>query len=110
MTPNMPLHLTPPLFPPVARAGAGERQREHAAEDGQASNQRIALSELKDKTPAWAEKETLIPAAQIVRVTRLMAKAAPNHSPFFRVDESGLLPGLRAMLHLAADYTGSGVA
>ena len=24
--------------------------------------------ELKDKTPAWAEKETLIPAAQIERV------------------------------------------
>jgi anaerobic selenocysteine-containing dehydrogenase len=34
--------------------------------------------ELKDKTPAWAEKETLIPAAQIVRVSRLMAKAAPK--------------------------------
>ncbi len=33
-----------------------------------------------------------------------------NHSPRFRVDESGLLPGLRAMLHLAADYTGSGAA
>jgi anaerobic selenocysteine-containing dehydrogenase len=34
--------------------------------------------ELKDKTPAWAEKETLIPAAQIVRVSKLMAKAAPK--------------------------------
>jgi len=33
-----------------------------------------------------------------------------NHSPRFRVDEAGLLPGLRAMLHLTADYTGSGVA
>ncbi|MBI0534234.1 amidohydrolase [Roseomonas sp. KE2513] len=33
-----------------------------------------------------------------------------NHSPRFRVDESGLLPGLRAMLHMVADYTGSGVA
>jgi amidohydrolase len=33
-----------------------------------------------------------------------------NHSPRFRVDEAGLLPGLRAMLHLAADYTGSGTA
>jgi amidohydrolase len=33
-----------------------------------------------------------------------------NHSPRFRVDEAGLLPGLRAMLHLVADYTGSGAA
>lgn len=33
--------------------------------------------ELKDKTPAWAEKETLIPASQIVGVARAMGKAAP---------------------------------
>ncbi len=30
---------------------------------------------LKDSTPAWAEKETLIPADQIVRVARAMGKA-----------------------------------
>ncbi len=34
--------------------------------------------ELKDRTPAWAEKETGIPAAQIVRVARAMGKAAPK--------------------------------
>ncbi len=34
--------------------------------------------ELKDSSPAWAEKETLIPAAQIVRVARAMGKAAPK--------------------------------
>jgi anaerobic selenocysteine-containing dehydrogenase len=34
--------------------------------------------ELKDRTPAWAEKETLIPAAQIVRVARTMGRAAPK--------------------------------
>ncbi len=34
--------------------------------------------EVKDATPAWAEKETLIPAAQIVRVARTMGKAAPR--------------------------------
>ena len=34
--------------------------------------------ELKDKTPAWAEKETLIPAAQTIRVARAMGKAAPK--------------------------------
>jgi amidohydrolase len=38
------------------------------------------------------------------------ARAAPNHSPRFMVDEAGLLVGLRAMLHLVADATGSGVA
>ncbi len=34
--------------------------------------------ELKDCTPAWGEKETLIPAEQIVRVARAMGKAAPK--------------------------------
>ena len=34
--------------------------------------------------------------------------AAPNHSPMWKVDESGLLPGVRSLLHLVADYTGSG--
>ena len=34
--------------------------------------------ELKDRSPTWAEKETLIPAAQIVRVARAMGKAAPK--------------------------------
>ncbi len=34
--------------------------------------------ELKDRTPQWAEKETLIPADQIVRVARAMGKAAPK--------------------------------
>jgi len=36
--------------------------------------------------------------------------APTNHSPRFRVDEAGMLPGLRAMLHLVADHSGSGVA
>ena len=31
-------------------------------------------------------------------------KAAPNHSPRFAVDESGLLLGVRALAHLACDY------
>ena len=30
--------------------------------------------------------------------------AAPNHSPLFRVDESGLLLGVRVMAHLACDW------
>jgi anaerobic selenocysteine-containing dehydrogenase len=34
--------------------------------------------ELKDHTPAWGEKESLIPAEQIVRVARAMGKAAPK--------------------------------
>jgi amidohydrolase len=36
-------------------------------------------------------------------------EAAPNHSPRFQVDEAGLITGLRATLHVVADYTGSGV-
>lgn len=34
--------------------------------------------ELKDKTPDWAERETLIPAAQTIRVARAIGKAAPK--------------------------------
>jgi anaerobic selenocysteine-containing dehydrogenase len=34
--------------------------------------------ELKDRTPEWAEKETLIPAEQIVRVAKAMGAAAPK--------------------------------
>ncbi|MDP1647084.1 MAG: molybdopterin-dependent oxidoreductase [Rubrivivax sp.] len=34
--------------------------------------------ELKSQTPAWGERESLIPAAQIVRVARAMGKAAPK--------------------------------
>jgi anaerobic selenocysteine-containing dehydrogenase len=34
--------------------------------------------ELKDKTPAWGEKESLIPKEQIIRVARIMGKAAPK--------------------------------
>jgi anaerobic selenocysteine-containing dehydrogenase len=34
--------------------------------------------ELKDRTPAFGEQESLIPAAQIVRVARAMGKAAPK--------------------------------
>jgi amidohydrolase len=33
-----------------------------------------------------------------------VGKAAQNHSPFFVVDESALLTGVRAMAHLAGDY------
>ena len=37
-----------------------------------------------------------------------VTRAAPNHSPLWKVDEAGTLPGLRSLLHLVADYTGSG--
>jgi amidohydrolase len=38
-----------------------------------------------------------------------LARNPPNHSPRFLVEESGLLTGLRATLHLVADFTGSAV-
>jgi amidohydrolase len=31
-------------------------------------------------------------------------KAAPNHSPRFRVDETALVLGVRSLAHLACDY------
>jgi anaerobic selenocysteine-containing dehydrogenase len=34
--------------------------------------------ELKDRSAGWAEEQTLIPAAQIVRVARAMGRAAPK--------------------------------
>jgi amidohydrolase len=33
-----------------------------------------------------------------------LAKAAPNHSPRFFVDEGCLLPGVRALAQLACDF------
>jgi amidohydrolase len=33
-------------------------------------------------------------------------RAAPNHSPRFYVDESGLLLGVRSLARLAVDYLG----
>ena len=37
-----------------------------------------------------------------------MGKAAQNHSPWFAVDETALITGVRAMAHLAADYLAAG--
>jgi amidohydrolase len=36
------------------------------------------------------------------------AHAPVNHSPLFKVDEAGLVTGLRSLLHVVADYTNSG--
>lgn len=36
------------------------------------------------------------------------SKAPANHSPLFRVDEAGLLPGVRLLAHLVADYQAGG--
>jgi amidohydrolase len=37
-----------------------------------------------------------------------MNQAAPNHSPRFYVDESGLLPGARSLAALAVDFLHGG--
>jgi len=39
-----------------------------------------------------------------------LAIAAANHSPLFYIDESGLLTGLRATLHVAVDYLERGAS
>lgn len=56
--------------------------------------------ELKDKTPEWAEKRTLIPKDQIVRVATEMGKAAPNVIVW-------LGPG--ASMHIRGGYTAMAV-
>lgn len=39
------------------------------------------------------------------------AEAAPNHSPYFQVDEEAFVPGVRAMVQLALDFlSGNGAA
>jgi len=35
-------------------------------------------------------------------------KAAPNHSPRFRIDEAGMLVGLRSLVHVSFDYLSGG--
>src|SRR5262245_40013424 len=37
-----------------------------------------------------------------------LLKAPPNHSPRFRIDEAGLLTGLRALVHVTFDYMSGG--
>lgn len=56
--------------------------------------------ELKDKTPAWGEKETLIPKDQIVRVARIMGKAAPKTAVWM---------GPGAAMHPRGTYSAMGV-
>jgi anaerobic selenocysteine-containing dehydrogenase len=56
--------------------------------------------ELKDKTPAWGEKESLIPKDQIVRVARIMGKAAPKTAVWM---------GPGAAMHPRGTYSAMGV-
>jgi len=56
--------------------------------------------ELKDKTPAWGEKETLIPKAQIIRAARIMGKAAPKTAVWM---------GPGAAMHPRGTYSAMGV-
>ncbi|HJO57526.1 MAG TPA: molybdopterin-dependent oxidoreductase, partial [Nitrospinaceae bacterium] len=56
--------------------------------------------ELKDKTPAWAAKITLLPEEQILRVARGMGKAAPRVVVW-------LGPG--AAMHVRGSYSAMGI-
>jgi hypothetical protein len=72
----------------------------------------VRIGGLSGSNPDASECEgksgTLIAVAGITPPDQDIARAAPNHSPLWRVDEAGMLPGLRSLLHLVADYTGSG--
>ncbi len=91
--------LTERMLPSLARAAGEGRlrlsQRSMAAED---------FSYFAREVPGLFFWVGITPPGDDLRAT------PPNHSPRFRVDESGLLPGLRGTLHLVADFTGSGHA
>src|SRR5580658_2764622 len=88
--------LTDRMLPSLARAAGDGRlrltQRSMAAED---------FSYFAREAPGLFFWVGVTPPGEDPRA------AAPNHSPRFRVDETGLLPGLRGTLHLVADFTAS---
>ena len=85
--------LTEKMIPTLKRIGgdAGSRpqQRVMVAED---------FSYFQEKVPGMFYFVGVTPKDQD------MAAAAPNHSPRFHIDESGLLPGARSIAALALDF------
>jgi amidohydrolase len=83
-----------------------------------ASLQRVAGSDKVLETAARTTSEDFSYYAQQVPgfffwvginpPTTLASLAAPNHSPRFQIDEAGLPLALRALLHTAFDYLGTG--
>ena len=106
---------TAPSRPPrgtsaAAMVPAAQAPRAHVLVVAGASGEPAYAAAFHQAATAIAEAARTrlgVAAADVEYLGEDPARAAPNHSPFFRVDESGLLPGLRAMLHLTADYTGS---
>ena len=88
--------LTARMVPSLARVVGGERVRVMpplmAADD---------IAYFAQATPTLFFWVGITPPDQDI------AHAAPNHSPLWKVDEAGMLPGLRSLLHLVADFTGS---
>jgi len=85
--------LTEKMIPTLKRiagdGGSRQQQRVMVAED---------FSYFQEKIPGMFYFVGVTPKDQD------MAAAAPNHSPRFHIDESGLLPGARSLAALAVDF------
>ena len=85
--------LTEKMIPTLKRiagdGGSRQQQRVMVAED---------FSYFQERIPGMFYFVGVTPKDQD------MAAAAPNHSPRFHIDESGLLPGARSLAALAVDF------
>lgn len=85
--------LTEKMLPTLKRIGG---------EGGSRMNQRVMIAEdfsyFQQQVPGMFYFVGITPKDQD------MAKAAPNHSPRFYIDESGLLQGARSLAALAVDF------
>lgn len=82
-------------------------QRMRPTLEALAGKENVFESQLVLGTEDFANFAMLVPGMYVhIGVTSLkrdVAKAAPNHSPHFRVDEEAFLPGIQAMVQLAVD-------
>ena len=88
--------LTEKMIPTLKRIGG---------DDGSRPQQRVMVAEdfsyFQEKVPGLFYFVGVTPKDQD------MAAAAPNHSPRFHIDESGLLQGARSLAALAVDFLSS---
>ena len=85
--------LTEKMLPTLKRIGG---------EGGSKMNQRVMVAE--DFSYFQQQVPGMFYFVGITAKDQDMAKAAPNHSPRFTIDESGLLQGARSLAALAVDF------
>ncbi|SEJ72571.1 carboxypeptidase Ss1. Metallo peptidase. MEROPS family M20D [Sphingobium sp. AP50] len=89
--------LTKQMTPTLIRVAGGNKWNDQIAKSTGGED----FSEFGKKGPALFLFLGITPPAEV-------ATAAANHSPLFRIDESGLLQGVRALTHLTIDYLSDG--